>query len=290
MYALDGGISGGGPKDKSARELLYRSGWQPYSIKIGDTWYAYGRLEPIGTVLGITADMVEMGKTLNRDEKASIAGLVIGSIGKNLANKTFLKSISDIFNVISDPDRYGEQYARGEAGTIIPSLVAQTAKVFDPTVRRPGNLPDYLATRIPGLSGTVMPKRDLWGKEINRERNIPFSPIQTSTASKDPINKEMVRLFESVNFHPGEPAKKIKNIELTPEEYDQYSKLAGEMSYRNVGNLMEGRSYLNADDTMKSRLVNQMLERARDVASNLTISRIIKNDRERYLKAQQKKK
>ena len=46
---------GGGPDEQRKRRL---TGWQPYSIKIGDTYYSYNRLDPLSTIMGFTADLV----------------------------------------------------------------------------------------------------------------------------------------------------------------------------------------------------------------------------------------
>ena len=34
-------ISGEGPEDEKKKAQLREQGWQPYSLKIGDTWYSY---------------------------------------------------------------------------------------------------------------------------------------------------------------------------------------------------------------------------------------------------------
>ena len=57
-YAAQGVITGGGPSDPALKSHLYNQGWQPYSVKIGDKYYAYGRLEPLGMMMGLAADAV----------------------------------------------------------------------------------------------------------------------------------------------------------------------------------------------------------------------------------------
>ncbi|GAG09101.1 unnamed protein product, partial [marine sediment metagenome] len=46
---LKGKVTGAPPKNKAKRDLFYAQGKQPYSIRIKDKWYPYGRLEPYGT-------------------------------------------------------------------------------------------------------------------------------------------------------------------------------------------------------------------------------------------------
>jgi hypothetical protein len=58
-YVADGLITGSGPKDQNKRNALRATGWQPYSLKIGNKYYAYDRLEPVGSIVGMTADVAE---------------------------------------------------------------------------------------------------------------------------------------------------------------------------------------------------------------------------------------
>ena len=50
-------------------QALERTGWQRNSIKVGDRWYAYNRLDPAGSLLGLAAQMVEI---LNNSEDEDI--------------------------------------------------------------------------------------------------------------------------------------------------------------------------------------------------------------------------
>jgi hypothetical protein len=45
-YAMNGNITGAGPKDKELQRANRDTGWQPYSLKIGDTYYGYNRMDP----------------------------------------------------------------------------------------------------------------------------------------------------------------------------------------------------------------------------------------------------
>ena len=64
ILSSQGMITGGGPKDYELRKVLYRKGWRPYSIKIGDKWVSYGRLEPLSVVIGTLADFIEISQDI----------------------------------------------------------------------------------------------------------------------------------------------------------------------------------------------------------------------------------
>ena len=65
-WALNGNVSGNGDPDPNKRRSQLASGWQPYSIKIGDTWYSYQRLQPVGTLIGMAADMHDIADNITQ--------------------------------------------------------------------------------------------------------------------------------------------------------------------------------------------------------------------------------
>jgi hypothetical protein len=68
VHALHGNISGAGEPDAGKKRVQQAAGWQPYSVKVGDTWYSYERLQPIGTLIGMAADLAEVWDHLTEEE------------------------------------------------------------------------------------------------------------------------------------------------------------------------------------------------------------------------------
>ena len=60
--AGEGNISGRGPARGADREALERTGWKPYSIKVGDEWVSYNGLEPVSALLAIAADYADYAR------------------------------------------------------------------------------------------------------------------------------------------------------------------------------------------------------------------------------------
>src|SRR3546814_10048993 len=50
--AEKGVITGSPPSDDNQRRLMLANGWQPSSLKIGDPYYSYSRLDPFAMTLG----------------------------------------------------------------------------------------------------------------------------------------------------------------------------------------------------------------------------------------------
>ena len=200
LYVLDGTITGGAPKNKKERELKYASGWQPYSIKIGDTYYSYSRLEPIGSILGLTADFVNTVK--HADEKTSneIASELVLSVTKNLSSKTFLSGLSKFMDALSDPEHYGATYVEQLAGSLVPSGVAAVARSVDPNMREVESPLDSIKARIPMMSKSLPYREGAYGIPVENQGGFlhMISPVRVSkeTEYKELADRDLELLKE----------------------------------------------------------------------------------------------
>lgn len=266
MLAQEGYITGGGPKDKTKREAMYRTGWQPYSFKPGDTYYGFNRMEPLGTIFGMAADLSELTKNVpfgKEDRKTSeMFGQLAFSVGKNLTSKTFLKGISSTLDAISDPQRYGESFVGNYAGSLIPTGVATIGRAMDDKMRKTEGPIDVIQSRIPGMSEKLLPKRDIWGREVEKSGTAAtraLSPIPVSDVRPDKVDAEMVRL----GLSPAMPGKKVRNVELTPKEYDKFTQVSGEKARQLVEGYMNRPDYPMIRDEIKKIVIDRMIEAGR---------------------------
>jgi hypothetical protein len=261
MYARDGFVTGGGPKNKSEREALYRTGWQPYSVKLGDTYFSYQRMEPLGMILGTAADASDIWDEMNAEEQDDIASMIVSSIYRNFTNKTFMRGISDLMNAMSDPARYGENWIQRLAGSVVPTGVATAARAIDPEIKQAENIIDSIKSRIPGVRSGLMPKRDLWGNKIVQGEGGVFermvSPLYRSKVEGTPADKEILRL----KVHKLAPRKKIKDIELTPEQYDVFMARAGQRAHDRVNRFVQSSAYKGMSDEKRAKEIVKRYDR-----------------------------
>lgn len=260
-YALDGVITGGGPVDPGKRNVLLASGWQPYSIKIGNKYYSYARIEPISTIFGLASDMIDIGNKISHDDTEKLGNTIAIAIAKDLTNKTFLGGIGDALDSLSDPDRYGANWVNKLAGSIVPAGAAQLNRIPDPTLRQAKSLIDTIKSRTPGYSQDVAPRRDIFGEPIKYQggplvRGV--SPIAQSEISKDPVRMELTRLDMSIR----PPANKIKDIELSPQQYDKLQVTVGNLAKRLLDNLINSEKWPNIPDGIKKDLIQKSFEQA----------------------------
>lgn len=187
----DGRISGGGPTDPAKRRTLEKSGWQPYSVKIGSTWYSYSRLEPLGVSLGLVADFYDM----KGGDIEEIPGQLLATLRKNILSKTWLSPLSNLFQAFSDEERYGEAWAIRTLSSVIPNIVNYTGRALDPTQREPSSVKEGILARIPGQTSKVLPALDIFGqpKKVEGTWLERFaSPIYRTSAAGDPAAQLLI--------------------------------------------------------------------------------------------------
>ncbi len=264
-YALEGSLTGGGPDDPRERALWYANGNQPYSVRINGTWYAYGRLEPLGMLLGIAADAAAIAHLQPEKDVADVMGLVVTSIGKNLLSKTWLRGVSEVLTMLADPDRYGEKWVSNFLGTLVPTGVAQVARTRDPYLREARGIVDTWKSRIPGLRETLPIRHNLFGQGVRLEGGLGpdiVSPIYTRLAKQDPIASELERL----DVTPAVAQRNFQGAELSGEEYQSLVKFQGGIVQQALRRLMSSAAYQRMPTYHQRRMVELTITRARSAA------------------------
>jgi len=270
--AAKGLISGGGPDDPDRRRVMRQEGWAPYSLYLDGIWHAYSRLEPLGMLLGIAADMVEIQGYMSEDEDANLASMIVGSISKNLTSKTWLRGLSEVIQAIEDPDRYAGGYLRNLAGTVIPTGVAQYARTEDPILRDARTVIDKIKTRIPGKSHEVAAQLDLWGNEIYLEGGAGpdlLSPIYTSRAKADPAARALL----DAQYYPSKPSRKVGGVELTPAQYYDYQQIAGQLAHASITRMAQNPGFQSAPRYLREDMLRDAFSLSRRMARQQLMGR-----------------
>jgi hypothetical protein len=230
--AKDGGLdfTGGGPADPKKRQNLIDTGWQPYSIKWGNRYISYQRLEPLSSIIGMAADARELKDV----RTANDAVMKMGSlIGENLTNKTFLAGLEGFTSALHDPVQYGKGFVKQLEGSVVPAIVGRAAQAADATVRETEpfrttyGVPEPIAARIPGLSRTLPAKRTPTGEERVRHTSAAerfLSPFPITQEEEGP-SADLQREFAKLDFIPDQPRKSVSlpggaKIDLTEKEYE----------------------------------------------------------------------
>lgn len=272
--AMDGAVTGGGPSDKRQRATLRLTGWQPYSVRIGETYYSYASFEPFSTIIGMTADVIDIAKygDMKDDEAAKVAAGVFASTVKNLMSKLSLRGVSDFIQSATDPDRYGKQYVSGFASSFVPALVGQMAQSSDPVQRQTQTAIAEIQSRIPFLREDLLPKRNVWGEPIVSQGSLGpdfLTRVYESAVNKDPVNQRLLAL----GINPSMPDRKIRGVELTEQQYDDYCKISGRMMKERLDQLVGMKQFASTPEAAQVKAITKIIENSRETARSVLMMR-----------------
>jgi hypothetical protein len=266
LAAMEGKLTGSGPKDSVLRARLYETGWKPYSFVVTDSnggkrYVPYNRLEPFGTIFGIAADMAEIGGQVGDTEYEELASAAIVALTNNVTSKSYLQGLADHFDALSDPDRYLDKIMQKYAASAVPfsSAMRDVRKVQDPHMREVRSMLDAIRNTIPGLSDDLPARRSWvtgepilypkgWGPDNTTalgEAVAAANPLVVSEWKQDPVLDELANL----NFAFSPPARTRDGVELNSEQYSRLLELHGTIRngrlnmYQALERVMQNKKY-----------------------------------------------
>jgi hypothetical protein len=284
MLANDGLVTGRGPSDYRERNVLRETGWQPYSIKVGNTYYAYNRFEPVGILFGLAADWTDIYKYTdkefaegNKPELEKLATMLGASFTENITNKTFLTGVSDFINVMFNPDRYGEASFRRFLSSFIPTASYYVRKNNDPLIRDAQSVMDSFYNRIPGLSEELPAKRNVFGETLEFQKGAApqflgrlgetFSPVATSKIQNDPVFNELVRL----KITPSIPRRSIGGVDLDSRQYESLmSEMINLQTKAKLESMIQTDEYKRLLDSQKIEFIKDIIRTDQATAREFT--------------------
>jgi hypothetical protein len=241
-------------------------------------------MEPWASVVGATADTIEIGSYINEDAdtmkdqdqmRTDAAAAIIAGIANNTMNKTFMKGMSDFSEMVSDPGRYSQSWGGQLITAIMPYSAArrQIAKSTDPYMREAWTINERLAVAsgIPGWSEDAPPRRDIFGNPRKYGTGWimgTMSPMPDSKPVHDRVLDELVTLMNETRQVPvAMPGKSIEGMRLQAKEYDDLVRLArsspifdgGEKTLKEkIEDLMDSDVYALATPVYKAELIKSL--------------------------------
>lgn len=210
---MSGRITWAEPTSETDRNAFRAAGRQPYSVKIGDTWFSFQKLPPpIAFPLAMVALIDDSIKNKKLDQ--STAELILSSVAKYgdfLADQSYAKSIGDLLGAFQGGESDWARVFGNVPQQLVPfrALGGWLARLTDDVQRKPDPEGTFvekqvqlLMMNIPGLSQNVPARTDSADKAIESKNNEvnAFSPIRTSTedphAAADYESMQQIRKME----------------------------------------------------------------------------------------------
>ena len=209
-------ITGTAPTDPGQRAAWEATGKKAFSIKIGDKWVSYQRLDPFATILGIMADIVQGFRDTNEKgisefgsedefvEKqnafSQVSGILAMSLANNVSNKSYLKNLGELLDILEKPTERVANISGNIAAGFVPNGINWTQNIYqeDAPILEARSIVDKMMKRLPEpmrfAGEKLMPRRNFLG-EIQRKESTGgikgLSPIFWSTTSNDIVDMEI---------------------------------------------------------------------------------------------------
>ena len=267
--AAEGLITGSEPDDYRKAMMKRMTGWQAHSVKIGDMYYQANRLGVLGMAVGIAADLYGVAHEAATEDFSTAASSAVHAFSQNILDESFMRGPSELVQAITDHERYGPAFVRSFLSSFVPFSVgaAQIARTIDPYTRQARTITDAMLRKIPWESETLYPMRDIWGERMpNRESPIPgVTAIYESKINNDPVNQRMVAL----GMGPALPERKIRGVELTEGQYDDYSRIAGRLAKLRLDQIVPSPGFAQMPETAQREIISRTISGAREAARGM---------------------
>lgn len=264
--AFGGQITGSGPADPELKKLWLQN-HQPYSIRMGDEWVSYRRIEPFATMLSGTADLAQIVRDNSDDleiqqdaQKTMLAFMAAASSA--MTNKTYLSGTVRFFEAFgSNSPSALKRFWDGLVSVGSPNVL--NAFNSDPYLRQSVGMLDALKAKVPGWSQTLPARYNGFGEPITLapgriQRALNPFPVKSGKPSL--AEDEMVALGKAISTPPtiekfGKYSVNLNNRvyqnakggTLTP--YERWMQLIRDTGLRSqVETLMQSDKFQNAGD------------------------------------------
>jgi len=272
-------LTGGGPPDKDLRKFLRDQGWRPYSLKVGGRYYRYNRLDPLGLLIGMGADLGEIIQFAGEPDSEELMSGMLFSYFRAMGERPYVMGLAEAFTAMTGDETWErERFLQRFAGTLIPfsTLVAHTERAIDPEMREirgtsdeivPDAQRDFLQSllnsaweRTPLASGGLSERRDIWGEPMSYSSGLGWiydflSPIAVSKDEPDAVSQMFVDNHVGLEL----PRAAIGHVKLTGEEHSRYTELAGKMAKQKLEEQLAGGKFKKLTTGAGSQTSEQLM-------------------------------
>ena len=282
QHAMEGNITMAAPTNPAERDAFYAEGKQPYSVRMGDTWYTYNRFSPFSEWFVSAAALAEAVENDDDKSAAEITAHIFFSMTQNFFDKSFATGMHDLMEALSDPERSSNWIENFATGATVPNFIPLAARVVDPVIRETDDLRDAYISKVPYLSKTLDPKRDVFGKPISRPGNAIqkiISPVVPSPVEVDMVREEL----KSIGYQMGFPGKTAGGFKMDDETYRIYQAASGKIVYKSLSQMIQNPGYQNLSPRQREKAVDKIVRESRElvksqVAQEQLIMQEIKNE------------
>jgi hypothetical protein len=172
----------------------------PMTMRLpGGIQFSYARFEPASTSIASMTDLIVAKNRHGGFTPAAIADWS-SRFKDRIKDQSFMMGVSNLFNAIEDPDRWGERLAGNILTGFVPNILRQPLREMDTKLRdqSPREEDGFFASMGKRIGYSLVPqmapaKRDVWGDPIpaNRGQVIGNRPLDMAFRVLDPTNAQV---------------------------------------------------------------------------------------------------
>lgn len=280
--ALSGDLTGSrGGWDNSEKQ----DGIPNYAVRVPgtDQFVTYDRMDPLGIIIGITADTArtyqERAEEMAADpELERPFGELLSSVAlsstRYVTEKSFMSSAAQLMDVATGVSEAAQQsdldrFVAGVTTSWVPfsSLVRASRQETDPFRREAWGLADRVMNALPGYSERLPIQRDVLGRPMTYPDAVGpdiASYVVEAQRTEDPVLLELSRLSTSLP----RPQKDVYSVgeKVTPQQYSDFLRIRGSVvtmggadMYQALDALMQSEAYAMAPDPGRAKEVKDLM-------------------------------
>lgn len=236
MSMYDSNTITGKPRDAQEYQQWKDQEIPEQSIRIGDKWVSYARIEPVATVLGLAAELRRsyedyMNPPAGKDPDEGIMKGIMYALKANVMQKAFVDGFNQLLNGLTEPEQEGKNLFLAATKPFTPALMNQVARIIDPHERQASTVLEKLQQRVPLARESLPIEYGLYGGGRGGEGQGPWdSTLQEWTSfnvqdvSTDPVSVA----FREAGATPIRSNAELRGVGLSNEQVAEYRKRINE--------------------------------------------------------------
>lgn len=264
--AAEGLLNGSGPSDPQQAREWQRINGQPHGLRIGEMSYDLLRLGPLGMRMSIAADLYQIGAEAASEDVVKAAEDLVYAFSQNILDESFMRGPAELLQAVEDHDRYGPAWVRNFIASWTPFSVgsSQIARLIDPYAREARTTLDAIKAKLPFISESLEPRRDVWGEPVpNRGwAGTYYQPVKV-----DPVDQAMWNL----GIYPSLPERRIRGVQLSDAQYDDYSRIAGRTAKMRLNAIVAMPGFNQMPAEVRHDLLVSTVKDARETAADIVM-------------------
>ena len=245
--------------DYNARQNKRLTGVTPHSVYLDGKFRSSRRFDPADTIITTLTGVRDLREAGRHSEADELATAILASFLNLAQDKTFMQGVTTFVEAMNSPEDSLQAYGEGLARSLTPQMVTMFNN--DPYYRDAQGLYENFISKIPSLSETLPPKRDILGKPILRPED---GVAPSSLVSNQVVRLEFADIQSSIAQIPEREDNGMLNwkderyVMGGVSAYDRYSELVGTVRNSDGLNLEQVLENVILSDGYKNSLTTSL--------------------------------